>query len=47
MLGSRGRYIPAEVLIMTGGATEAVPVHAGDCITVDYDGLGSISMQFT
>jgi 2-oxo-3-hexenedioate decarboxylase len=47
MLGSRGRYIPADVLIMTGGATEAVPVHAGDCITVDYDGLGSISMQFT
>jgi 2-oxo-3-hexenedioate decarboxylase len=44
MLGARGKYIPADVLIMTGGATEALPVSAGDHITVDYELLGSVSM---
>jgi 2-oxo-3-hexenedioate decarboxylase len=47
MLAARGREIPAGVLIMTGGATEAVPVNAGDRITVDYQELGSVSAQFT
>ncbi|MET3130247.1 2-oxo-3-hexenedioate decarboxylase [Oxalobacteraceae bacterium GrIS 1.11] len=47
MLGARGREIPAGILIMTGGATEAVPVAAGDRIEVDYQWLGKVSMQFT
>ncbi|MTV37196.1 2-oxo-3-hexenedioate decarboxylase [Duganella radicis] len=47
MLGARGREIPAGVLIMTGGATEAIRVEAGDRVAVDYQWLGSVSMQFT
>ena len=47
MLGARGREIPAGVLVMTGGATEAILVAAGDRVTVDYQWLGSVSMQFT
>lgn len=47
MLATRDRHIPANVLIMTGGATEALPVVAGDHITVDYDWLGSVDMRFT
>lgn len=47
MLCARGRDLPADVLIMTGGATEALPVVAGDRITVNYERLGSVTMQFT
>jgi 2-oxo-3-hexenedioate decarboxylase len=47
MLGERGRAIPAGVLILSGGATEAIAVAAGDQITVDCEWLGSVSMQFT
>ncbi|MDH2435942.1 2-oxo-3-hexenedioate decarboxylase [Pokkaliibacter sp. MBI-7] len=46
MLGSRGRHIPAGTLILTGGATEAISVAAGDDITVRYQHLGSVSMRF-
>jgi 2-keto-4-pentenoate hydratase len=34
-------------LILTGGATEAIPVAARDRITVDFQGLGCIATQFT
>jgi 2-oxo-3-hexenedioate decarboxylase len=47
MLGARGREIPAGVLIMTGGATEAVAVEKGDRVSVDFQWLGSVSMEFT
>jgi 2-oxo-3-hexenedioate decarboxylase len=47
MLGERGRSIPAGVLILSGGATEAIAVVAGDHITAECDWLGKVSMQFT
>lgn len=43
---SRGEEIPAGMLIMTGGATEAVAVQAGDHIAIRYQHLGSISLRF-
>jgi 2-oxo-3-hexenedioate decarboxylase len=46
MLGERGRAIPAGVLILSGGATEAIQVAAGDQISVDCQWLGTVSMQF-
>lgn len=46
MLGAQGREIPAGTFIMTGGITEAIAVAAGDCITVRYQHLGSVSMRF-
>ncbi|SOY60041.1 4-oxalocrotonate decarboxylase [Cupriavidus taiwanensis] len=47
MLGARGRELPAGTFIMTGGVTEAIAVAAGDCITVRYQHLGTVSMRFT
>jgi 2-oxo-3-hexenedioate decarboxylase len=46
MVAARGKVIPAGSFIMTGGATEAVAVKAGDLITIRYQHLGSISMRF-
>jgi len=46
MLGARGEVLPAGTLILTGGVTEAVPVQAGDAITVRYQELGSIVVRF-
>lgn len=45
-LAARGEEIPAGACIMSGGATEAVPVTAGDTIDVRIDGLGSVTMRF-
>ncbi|HEY9278859.1 MAG TPA: 2-oxo-3-hexenedioate decarboxylase [Eoetvoesiella sp.] len=46
MLGALGQEIPAGTLILTGGVTEAVAVAKGDCITVRYQHLGSLSVRF-
>jgi 2-oxo-3-hexenedioate decarboxylase len=46
MLAERGEEIPAGTFVMTGGATEAYSVAAGDSIVVRYQGLGSVSMRF-
>lgn len=46
MLGLQGREIPAGTVILTGGATEAIAVRAGDNIIVRYQHLGSVSMRF-
>ena len=46
MLGAQGRENSAGTLILTGGATEAIAVQAGDNITVRYQHLGSVSMRF-
>lgn len=45
-LARRGAELPAGVCIMSGGATEAVPVAAGDAIEVRIDGLGSVTLRF-
>ncbi len=46
MLAARGEHIPAGTLVLTGGITEAVPVLAGDTITVRIQALGSVSVRF-
>ena len=46
MLAKRGQLLPAGSLIMAGGATEAIPVNAGDLISVRCQGLGSLSVRF-
>ncbi len=46
MLAERDEVIPAGTFIMTGGITAAVPVEAGDHVTVRYQDLGEISVSF-
>ncbi|MDR1968904.1 MAG: 2-oxo-3-hexenedioate decarboxylase [Burkholderiaceae bacterium] len=45
-LGARGQEIPAGTFIMTGGATEAIAVQAGDHVSVRFQDLGSVNMRF-
>ncbi|MBN9697247.1 MAG: 2-oxo-3-hexenedioate decarboxylase [Zoogloea sp.] len=45
-LGARGQEIPAGTFIMTGGATEAIAVKAGDNVAVRFQDLGTVSMRF-
>lgn len=45
-LGARGEEIPAGTLILSGGVTEAVPVTAGDHVSLRVQGLGSVSLRF-
>lgn len=45
-LAARGAEIPAGACIMSGGATAAVPVAAGDAIEVRIEDLGSVAMRF-
>jgi 2-oxo-3-hexenedioate decarboxylase len=46
MLAERGEHIPAGTFVMTGGATEAYAVQAGDAITVRYQDIGTVSFRF-
>jgi len=46
MLGERDEEIPAGTFIMTGGVTAAIAVEAGDCISVRYHDMGSLTMRF-
>jgi 2-oxo-3-hexenedioate decarboxylase len=45
-LARRGEEVPAGTLILSGGATEATPVTAGDSIHVRFQDLGSVSLRF-
>ena len=45
-LGRRGQSLPAGSLILSGGITEAVPVQAGDNVTLRIQDLGSVSVRF-
>ena len=45
-LGRRGQEIPAGSLILSGGATEAVAVAAGDSVCLRVQGMGSVSLRF-
>ncbi|MBM4226715.1 MAG: 2-oxo-3-hexenedioate decarboxylase [Gammaproteobacteria bacterium] len=44
-LATRGQEIPAGACIMSGGATEAVPVVSGDVIEVRVEGLGQVTLH--
>ena len=46
MLAERDQEIPAGSLLLSGGITAAIPVEAGDSITMRAQGLGSVSMRF-
>ena len=45
-LGRQGRSLPAGSLVLTGGATEAFAVVAGDVVTARVQHLGSVSIIF-
>ena len=45
-LGRRGKSLPAGSLVLSGGATEAVAVQAGDNVTLRVQGMGSVSVRF-
>ncbi|MGD9942665.1 MAG: 2-oxo-3-hexenedioate decarboxylase [Burkholderiaceae bacterium] len=46
-LGARGQEIPPGTFIMTGGATEAIAVEAGDHVAVHFQDLGTVSLRMT
>jgi 2-oxo-3-hexenedioate decarboxylase len=45
-LGRRGKSLPAGSLVLSGGATEAVAVKAGDHVCLRMQGMGSVSIRF-
>jgi 2-oxo-3-hexenedioate decarboxylase len=45
-LAQRGEEVPAGTFILSGAATEAIPVTAGDSIHVRFQDLGSVSLRF-
>jgi 2-oxo-3-hexenedioate decarboxylase len=45
-LHSRGRTLPAGSVVLTGGATEAIPVEAGDAVFARFQDMGEISVRF-
>ena len=45
-LGRRGKSLPAGSLVLSGGATEAVAVKAGDNVTLRVQGMGSVAVRF-
>lgn len=47
LIARDGREIPAGALILTGGASAAVAVKAGDKVDLAIQGLGSLSVSFT
>lgn len=47
LLAGQGREIPAGALILTGGASAAVAVQAGDRVDLAIQGLGALSVRFS
>ncbi len=45
-LAARGQELAAGSLVLSGGITEAVPVQAGDSITLRVHTLGSVGIRF-
>jgi 2-keto-4-pentenoate hydratase len=45
-LTARGAELAAGSIVLTGSITAAVPVTAGDAVTVTIDGLGSVTAVF-
>lgn len=44
-LHTRGRTLPADAIILSGAATEAIPVHSGDTVCARFQDMGSISVR--
>jgi 2-oxo-3-hexenedioate decarboxylase len=47
LLNRRGEVLPAGALVLTGGASAAIAVKAGDRIDLTIQGLGALSVMFT
>ncbi len=45
MLHARGQTLPAGSLVLSGAATAAIPVVAGDSVLVRADGLGTVGFR--
>jgi len=45
-LAASGEEIPAGSIILSGGITEAIPVQAGDSISLQVQGLGGVTTRF-
>lgn len=45
-LAGSGEEIPAGSIILSGGITEAIPVQVGDSISLQVQGLGSVTTRF-
>jgi 2-oxo-3-hexenedioate decarboxylase len=45
-LAGSGKALPAGSLVMTGGVTEAVAIHAGDHVTARVQHLGTVGVRF-
>jgi len=45
-LHGRGRTLPGGSIVLSGAATEAVPVAAGDAIIARFQGMGSVAVRF-
>lgn len=45
-LALRGEELPAGSLVLSGGATEAIAVAAGDIVQARFQDLGSVSLRF-
>ena len=41
-LATRGEYIKAGEIVLTGGLTDAIPVHAGIQVSAEFTNLGSL-----
>jgi len=46
MLAARGERLEAGSMVLSGGITEAIPVKAGDAVTLRAQHLGSVSVRF-
>jgi 2-oxo-3-hexenedioate decarboxylase len=46
-LADAGQALPEGSLVMTGGVTEAVAVHAGDHVTARVQHLGTVGVRFS
>lgn len=47
LLATRGKHIPAGALILTGGASAAVAVKAGDTVGLKIQSMGALRLSFS
>lgn len=44
-LAARGERLEAGTLVLSGGLTAAVPLHRGDHVSAEFDGLGRVEVR--
>lgn len=45
MLARRHKYLEAGHIVLTGGATAAIPIHPGDRVRLEVESLGTVSFR--